>query len=417
MTDLLDTSLLAGPFLLGLYALTGVVVVVLALRRLSIRRALVFLAGVAAAAVSGWVLVWLLSDVWDVFGVSMSLPTRVWVTALFAALVLAVTNLIGSTRWRRTVAVAAIPLILLCTAAGINAEFGEYPTLRIALGLPLYGSLDLMQRAPVGSTGGAIGKVTIPASTSGFAARPAFVYLPAAALVDRPPILPVVEMLSGQPGSPSDVFTSDRLAEILDAYAAAHHGLTPIIVVPDQLGAPDRNPMCVDSPLGNAATYLTVDVPAWIRSHLAVAAAPTGWAIAGFSQGGTCSIQLGAAHPELYGTIFDISGEIAPKSGSPDHTIQIGFDGSAAAYAAAAPTAILAAHAPYAALHIIFAVGADDARYLAWAHTLETAARRAGATTELIVSPGTAHDWHTVIYAWTRALPVIATTTGLPASP
>jgi S-formylglutathione hydrolase FrmB len=416
MNNLLDTSLVGGPFLVGLYVLTGAVVVVLVFRRLSIRRALVSLAGTAAAALFGWVLVWLVSDVWDVFGVSMSTPIRVWVAAFFAALVLAITNLSGSTWWRRTVAVVAIPLILLSTAAGINAEFGEFPTLRMALGIPLYGSIDLAQTAPAGSTSGVVGTVTIPASSSGFKARPAFVYLPAAALVDRPPILPVVEMLSGQPGSPSDVFTSGRLAKILDAYAAAHHGLAPIIVVPDQLGAPGKNPMCVDSPLGNAATYLTVDVPAWIRSHLTVASAPAGWAIAGFSEGGTCSIQLGAAHPELYGTIFDISGELKPKSGSPAHTIQTGFGGSAEAYAAAAPTAVLAAHAPYSALHIIFAVGADDARYLAWTHIIEAAARRAGATTDIIVSPGTAHDWHTVIYAWTHALPIIAASTGLPAS-
>ena len=420
MNALLDTSLVGGPFLIGLYLLTGLFVAGLLLRRQGVRAAALTLALVLAGAVAGWVLVWLVSDVWDLFGVSMSTPTRLWTAGLVGALVLAVTNLFGARPRRRVLAVVAIPLCLLTAAAGINAEFGQFNTVRAALGIPLYGALTDALAGPVPpitDTRGTVGTVTIPATVSGFAAREAMVYLPAAARTAKPPVLPVIEMLSGQPGSPSDLFTAGRLAGILDAWAATHHGLAPIVVVPDQLGAPDRNPMCVDSKLGNSDGYLTVDVPAWIRAHYRVAAAPGGWAIAGFSQGGTCSIQLGADHPELYGTVLDISGELAPKAGNPQQTVQAGFAGSAAAYAAAAPSAILAAHAPYRALHIIFAVGGDDTRYIAWTNTLRAAAERAGATTDLLVSPGTAHDWHTVVYALTRALPLLAAHTGLTVNP
>ena len=203
------------------------------------------------------------------------------------------------------------------------------------------------------------------------------------------------------------------LETILDSFAAAHSGQAPIVVVPDQLGAPTKNPMCVDSPLGHSATYLTVDVPAWIRANLPVGANPVDWTIAGFSQGGTCSIQLGAAHPELFGNILDISGELVPQNGSTQQSITAGFGGDAAAYAAAAPTAILAARAPYADLLALFAVGADDSRYLPWTQELAAAARSAGATTQVFVSPGTAHDWHTVQYACTQALPLIAARGGV----
>jgi hypothetical protein len=44
---------------------------------------------------------------------------------------------------------------------------------------------------------------------------------------------------------------------------------------------------------------------------------------------------------------------------------------------------------------------------------VKDAADQAGAHTHFIVSPGTAHDWHTVQYAWTQALPVLAESTGL----
>lgn len=416
-SQLLDAKIVDGPFLIGLYLLTGIVVLVLLLRRASGRRTLITVASVAVGFLFGWVLTWLISDVWDVFGVSLSTVTRMWVSAFFAGATLAIANLIG-TRWRRkVVTIVALPLCLIAAAAGINVDFGQFTTVRDALGISKYESLDAALASPVDSSRGTVGTVTIPPTVSGFNPRDALVYLPPIARAEHPPVLPVVEMLSGQPGSPEDVFTAGHLADILDAFAATHGGFAPIVVVPDQLGAPEKNPMCVDSQLGNAATYLTVDVPAWVRAKFNVAAAPKGWTIAGFSQGGTCAIQLGAAHPELYGTILDIAGELVPQSGSLAQTIRIGFGGSQAAFAAAAPAAILAQHAPYAALNVIFAVGGDDAKYLAWAHTLTDAATRAGATTKLIVSPGTAHDWYTVVYAWGNALPIISDVSGLSVSP
>lgn len=416
MTNLLlDTRIAGVPFLLGLYSVSGIAVIVLALslRRMGRRRVGVTLGGILAGTVLGWVATWLVCDVWDLIGLSADLVTRLWVCAFGAAVVLAGFSLVR-TRWRmRLLAAVALPLVLLTAAAGVNAQVGQFDTLRTALGLGLIDPLSAAGPGLPGSERGSVGTVTIPAPESGFAARTAVVYLPAAARRARPPALPVLEMMSGQPGGPADLFTSGRFGEILDAFAAAHHGLAPIVVVPDQLGAADRNPMCVDSGLGNSATYLTRDVPNWIRSHFTVAAAPGGWAIGGFSQGGTCSIQLGAAHPDLFGTILDISGELTPHAGTPQQTVATGFGGSWAAYAAAAPTALLAAHAPYQSLHAIFAVGSNDARYRSWMTTVSAAATAAGVTSHVIVSPGTAHDWHTVVYALTKALPLLADRLGL----
>ncbi|MBG6213479.1 MAG: esterase family protein [Cryobacterium sp.] len=421
----LDVNLTDAPFLATLYGVTGLALLLVLLGPTGVRRAVVTVIGAVIGAASGWVLAWFVSDVWDPWGVSLSIGTRLWTTALFASVAIVLLNLRGQVRWRQVVAICALPLCLLSAATGINADVGQFPTLRVALGLATYAPLDRALASgqggthvagTTGSTGsstGTVGTVTIPGTVSGFAARSAMVYLPPAATGTKAPALPVVEMLSGQPGSPSDVFTAGGLADILDRYAQAHSGLAPIVVVPDQLGSPKSNPMCVDSALGQVDSYLTIDVPAWIRAHLHVRDQPNGWTIAGFSQGGTCSIQLGAAHPQLFGTILDIAGELVPKYGSEAHTVAAGFGGSAAAYAAAAPTALLAAHAPYGALGAIFVVGDGDLRFLPGVHALADAAKRAGVDTHLFVSPGTAHDWHTVDYAWATALPVIAARTAL----
>lgn len=417
VNTLLDASVIWGPAPFAVYTVAIILAVAVLVHPNNLRLTGVFAASAGLGAAAGWVLAWLVSDVWDTFGVSFSLATRGWVVAFGAGVVVAIAAIFRGRGWRRAGAIVALPVFLLAAATGINADFGQYTTVRSLLGISPYGNLDMTPAAAGGTAGiptaGRVGYVTIPATVSGFAARPALVYLPPAALVPHPVSLPVIEMMSGQPGSPQDVFEAGLLAETLDAYAKAHNGLAPIVVVPDQLGSRASNPMCVDSPLGNSATYLTVDVPNWIRSALTVDSDPTGWVIAGFSQGGTCSIQLGAAHPEIYGTVLDVSGELVPSIGSAATTIAKGFGGSAAAYAAAAPVAVLAAHAPYTDFQVIVAVGGNDTRFEPYAHAIAAAAKSAGAVTQTIVSPGTAHDWRTVHYAWSEALPTLAVRTGL----
>ncbi len=145
-----------------------------------------------------------------------------------------------------------------------------------------------------------------------------------------PPALPVVVLLPGQSrgSGPEDLETGGHIAETMDAVATLHAGLAPIVVVPDQLGPDSGNPMCVDGPLGNSRTYLEQDVPAWITSHLRVQTGASAWTIGGFSQGGTCAIQLGAGDPGRFGNLIDVSGELGPTLGSPEASIARGFSGT-----------------------------------------------------------------------------------------
>ncbi len=140
----------------------------------------------------------------------------------------------------------------------------------------------------------------IPGATSGFAARDAVVYLPPAYFANPRPLLPVLVMLAGQPGSPEDWLNGGKLAMTMDAFAREHHGLAPVVVVPDGTGSQLANPLCLDSQLGKVASYLAVDVPTWIKTHLQVDPDPRSWAVGGLSYGGTCSLQLATNHPEVY---------------------------------------------------------------------------------------------------------------------
>ena len=421
---LLSLKLTYGPIprvieLLGILAFLALLVT----RRW--KRWLPIAAGAAGAGVLvGFLVCWLLSDVIDVFGVSLSPDSRIWFSAAVAAIAVAIARLVWS-RGRKVVAVAVVAstvLFALVGAIGINVDLGEFPDLRTALGIGSYGDIRLppvdpatTAIAPLSSWSppadllhrGRVGLVTIPATTSGFPARSALIYLPPAALVVNAPRLPVLEMMSGQPGGPEQMFTSGSLGTSLDAYARAHHGLAPIVVVPDQLGAPNRNPMCVDSSLGNSASYLTVDVPAWIRSHLNVLVDRTDWAVGGFSQGGTCAIQLGAATPSLFGSILDIAGEVAPKDGDLQQTIDSGFGGSTARYLAATPRQLMRRNGPYADTLGIFAVGALDSRFGPGTRTIAGYATAAGMEVHLLISSGTAHDWRTVHFAVDSSLPLL----------
>lgn len=392
-----------------------------------------FIRGVAFAllgALVGLVVVWLVSDVWNVFGIALTPVVHLWVVLLSAGLFLAVSNLWASRWWRKVIAAVSILSFLVTAAAGINIDFGAYRNLNDALGISPYSALPVARLTSQAGTmdaslaktwqardhtgmptHGTVGMVTIPATQSHFVARKAVVYLPPAALVTNPPVLPLLVLFGGQPGSPIDMFTSGQVAAMLDSYAASHAGLAPIVVVPDQLGTPLKNPMCADSRLGNAATYLTVDVRNWILNHLHVATSARYWAVGGYSEGGTCSIQLSAGRPDLFGSTIDILGELEPTIGA--NTVSEAFGGSRSAYDAIKPLPLLARHSPYTDSVAIFGSGAKDKKYGAYARQVEAAAARSGMKTRLIVSPNSGHDWNTVRYVLARALPEVCARFGL----
>jgi enterochelin esterase-like enzyme len=332
--------------------------------------------------------------------------------------------------------VTAAALVVLGAAAQVNAYFAQFPTPRALFGLPPAGQVDFTElrlsphpahtSATVTAAGtgqalplaarwrppadlpaaGVVSTVVIPGPVSGFAARPAWVYLPPAALVRNPPALPVLILLPGQPGSPRDWIDAGHLPAMMDRYATAHRGLAPVVVMPDPLGSVLANPLCVDSRLGNAQSYLARDVPAWVRAHLPVNTDPRSWAIAGLSEGGTCSWQLAVNAPRTYPTFLDISGQAEPTLGSRARTIAGAYGGDPAAFDRVNPAAVLT-HRRFPATTGIIVVGSADRLYRPQARIVADLCRRAGIDVHYQEVPG-GHDWRVWSNGLATTLPLLA---------
>lgn len=364
-------------------------------RRVGLRAAI---AGAAALVVLG--ACWFTTQVVDLFGVALSPVTQMWSAFAGAALALAVTGLVQGGRWRRTLAVVLVPAALLVPALGINVEFAKYPTLGTVVQSDPWPAFD-PDAAPLAAppAAGIVRTAEIPGTRSHFAARRAVVWLPPAALVPDPRPLPVVIAFSGQPGAPGDLFTAGRLAEPLDAYARAHGGRAPIVVSVDQLSAPGRNTMCVDSRLGDVATYVTQDVPAWITRNLPATTDRKAWGLTGFSQGATCTMQFLTGHPADFGAALAVSSELQPIDQGPQHSADQAFGGSLAAWRAAAPIAQMRANGLDG--HALWlTAGSADREFSENARRLGTAARAAGARVSIGSAPGSGHDWNTVQWSF-----------------
>lgn len=289
---------------------------------------------------------------------------------------------------------------ILAAAIGIDQSYGEYATIGSLFGEDSYSQADLTglakrkdlitvaqwrKQAANGTirnipANGTVNKIDIPATKSQFEARKALVYLPPAALADskRKPALPVVLMLSGQPGSPGRVFQAGGIQTMMDGYAKTHDGLAPIVIAADQLGADSHNTLCVDSKVyGNALTYLTQDVVDWVKTNLPAAQDAKDWAIAGFSQGATCSLQIGVNHPDLFGTMIPTDSEIKPTNGSRQEMIDRFFDGDTTAYENQVPVNAIRNHAPTHQMLIIGA-GEKDTTSIRNVKTIAPVAAKAG---------------------------------------
>lgn len=421
--SMLEWSLLGGPlpWVLLLAGAAGLVLLLAARGRRWWGRSVpvVVVAAVALTAAAAFVV----DVVWQPFPD----PIPLLVVGAVGVGLVAVGLALARFRWWSPVAVA---LVVLAAAQGVNGYYQEFPTVRTALGLSAadvlpFADVAVRQRQYVGTRGtpletgwrppadmpdaGVVSQVDIPATVSGFPARPAWVYLPPAYLGSTRAQLPVLMMLSGQPGSPDDWLTSGELAQRADAYAAEHDGLAPVIVLPDHLGDPLANPLCVDSPLGNAFSYLTVDVPAWVRSTLQVT--PSGWAVGGLSNGGTCSLQLAVNAPDLFPTFVDISGEDAPTLGDRTQTIAEAFGGDVAAYRAVNPLDVLATRQfPDTAGYLVG--GLQDGVYLPQAKKVFAACQAAGMDVEFHPRTGE-HTWEVWGPGLGDALPWLGTRLGI----
>jgi S-formylglutathione hydrolase FrmB len=327
---------------------------------------------------------------------------------------------------RRLAAVAAVLLTLLVTLGTVNQQSDTFPTVGRLVTLDPEHVVDIPNlqeiRDRVAATGalpahGVVIEVTIPPTVSHFSTRPAYVYLPPAWFARITPSLPTLVLLPGEPGSAADWSDAGDADNTADAFAQAHRGSAPIIVMPDPNGLATDDSECVDSTFGNAETYLVQDVPAYARSRFHASTSPGSLAIAGLSAGGTCSLMLALRHPTVYPTFASYSGFSFPQyeETSRTETIDTLFGGSKANFDAHDPMLLLQ-QGHFDGLAGWFEVGDRDTQPLQAARSLEPAALKAGIATCLLVRPG-GHDYDLWSQALVDSFPWLAWRLGLIAQP
>ncbi|GIT78708.1 esterase [Leifsonia sp. LS1] len=400
----LSLDVLSGPLPMAVYGAAAAILIALLLQRPTPRRmlrlALAAIAGVVAA-----VIVWLVCVRWlNLFGESLGMGNYLWIAAASCGVALCAVSIGRRPRWRTVVAIAGIPVFAAAATLGINANYGLDRTvgglLAIAVPKPValtpptsadrhYDTELWKHWTPPGDmpAHGEVGTVRIPPTRSGFAAREAGLYLPPAARVKHPPVLPLIVMMMGQPGSPDPTF----IAEALDRFSATHHGLAPIVIVPDQLGDPTHDTLCRDTRrFGNVETYITQDVSAWAERNLTVTHDHRFWTVAGYSNGGLCALSFGIDRPDLFANVLDISGEEYSGAEHPDATLRDEFGGDAVAYDRSKPFNRLRSFA-HPGTTAIFTACADDPAYHRVAVRAAQLARAAGINTAFVDIPKGGH--------------------------
>ena len=273
----------------------------------------------------------------DLFAEELPFAIAVWAGAVVASVLLAIGHFFRTPWWDKIVAVLAAVFVIALGVNQINRNYQQYPTVADLFGAsgnliagppPVDGSTTPTLPSgpltevwtPTGSNiptdGGQTSEISLPGTTSGFDARDGYVYYPPAYFADNPQPLPVLILIAGQPGDPGDWFLGNRTQGIMDAFAAQHNGIAPVVVTADALGSQLANPLCTNSSLGQVGTYLSQDVPAAIKSQLRVDPDPKHWVFGGFSYGGTCALQMATNHPDEFPNFVDISGEREPTLGT-----------------------------------------------------------------------------------------------------
>jgi S-formylglutathione hydrolase FrmB len=365
-----------------------------------------------------------------------------WVALPLFALGAAIWQWFGVAWWRRVVAFGAVPLLVAFAGLQINAHYGYLPTVGDLLGAPLPGqvaagaleqptspltqlagahhhhirlarargprrSLSSLHLPRAAYMTGLVAQVDIPAPISHFSARGGFVWLPPWYFTHPGAQLPVLMLLAGSPGSPADWLRAGGALQTAGAYARAHDGYAPMMVLPDANGAPFSDTECVNGPLGMAETYLTYDVPRFMEARFNAAVDPREWAIAGLSEGGTCALDLVARHPNRFRSFADFSGDAAPNLGSVARTLSLLYGGSSSDFAAHDPERWFPLDATKGVAGY-FAVGTNDVSHVAVAQRLATAARNDGIPTVLNQISGGGHNFPTWAHALSDAFPWIA---------
>jgi enterochelin esterase-like enzyme len=136
-----------------------------------------------------------------------------------------------------------------------------------------------------------------------------YVYLPAGYGRSARTAYPVIEATHGYPGTAATWLRKLRVQHYLDAEMAAGRMAPTVVIFPMQTPRALLDTECTNLVHGpQTETYLTVDVPAYVRSHFHVRADRAAWGLIGYSAGGFCTNNLLLRHADKYAAGASLSG-------------------------------------------------------------------------------------------------------------
>jgi S-formylglutathione hydrolase FrmB len=344
---------------------------------------------------------------------------------------------VGMTGWWSGAAVIRVARLLTAPVAVtaafllVNAHYGYWPTVGVLLGRPVAGQVsapqinqDLSLRSTISNGAhpwaatrtprtGLYGPITVPSAPVAFPADPTWLWVPPAYFQSRTGQFPVLLMLTGLPGTSHDWVTAGQVVSVADAWASHHQGFAPVMIFVDENGRGNRDTECVNGPQGQAESYLTQDIPDWVDTTLGIRPDPSSWGVVGFSEGGTCALDLATQHPDLFGTFVDIAGDRAPNHGDAAATLHYLFGDNLVGARSSDPGLILASHR-FSRLDGWFAAGTGDRSSLAVLSSLSPLAARAGIVVHLFEAPG-GHTWIFARKSFAAIYPALVTSVSGPA--
>ena len=166
--------------------------------------------------------------------------------------------------------------------------------------------------APVarGPAGGEIYSGVYPSAAAPQPLRPGYLYLPPGYTTTKR--YPVIYLLHGLPGSPSEYVASLELAKEADGLIASH-AVRPFIAVIPAAGVNHWNGEWA----GPWEDYLVDAVIPWAERYLAVDSSQASTTIAGLSAGGYGAVNIAFHHPTVFGRIQSWGGYFKPISDGP----------------------------------------------------------------------------------------------------
>jgi len=147
----------------------------------------------------------------------------------------------------------------------------------------------------------------IPNALVAWDRRDGAVYLPPGFTDSRR--YPVIYLLHGMPGSPSEFWDSLKIADVADGLISS--GKTPPFVAVMPVGGPRVHPSGGEW-AGVWEDYLVRDVVPWVDEHLPVLTGPRNTSLEGLCAGGYGAMDIGLRHPGLFGTLGSWEGYFAP---------------------------------------------------------------------------------------------------------